>query len=125
MVQGNTYRPNVVRIGSEEAPVSERAKHVWVDGLIKGYMAMDADTWDRRQVSGMVCGKKRRRGGVEHGRGEKGSSRERCREGGSGLEWGMGVRLGMGEGENRHHCCQACCENWSMTCCCPQGSFWD
>ena len=29
------YRPNVVRIGSEEAPLSQRAKDVWVDGLIR------------------------------------------------------------------------------------------
>lgn len=50
-LQGNTYRPTVVRIGSEEAPVSERAKHVWVDGLIKAYMEMDGNTWDHRQAS--------------------------------------------------------------------------
>lgn len=29
------YRPNVVRIGSEEAPLAQRAKDVWVDGLIR------------------------------------------------------------------------------------------
>ncbi|KAL0032313.1 hypothetical protein WJX79_004546 [Trebouxia sp. C0005] len=46
--QGNTYRPNVVRIGSEEAPVSQRAKDVWVDVLIKRYMDMDSATWQRR-----------------------------------------------------------------------------
>ncbi|KAL0034221.1 hypothetical protein WJX77_004006 [Trebouxia sp. C0004] len=46
--QGNTYRPNVVRIGSEEAPVSQRAKDVWVDVLINRYMDMDSATWQRR-----------------------------------------------------------------------------
>ena len=51
VLQGNVYRPNVVRIGSEEAPVSERARVVWVDGLIKDYMDMDATTWDRRCCS--------------------------------------------------------------------------
>lgn len=34
-MQGKVYRPNVVRIGSEEAPLSQRAKDVWVDGLIR------------------------------------------------------------------------------------------
>ena len=47
-VQGNVYRPNVVRIGSEEAPVSARAKDVWVDGLIARYMDMDTTTWAHR-----------------------------------------------------------------------------
>ncbi len=47
-MQGNTYRPNVVRIGSEEAPVSQRAKDVWVDVLINRYMDMDSVTWQRR-----------------------------------------------------------------------------
>ena len=49
-VQGNVYRPNVVRIGSEEAPVSERAKDVWVDGLITRYMDMDTVTWEHRSA---------------------------------------------------------------------------
>lgn len=47
-LQGNVYRPNVVRIGSEEAPVSARAKDVWVDGLIAHYMDMDITTWTHR-----------------------------------------------------------------------------
>ena len=47
-LQGNVYRPNVVRIGSEEAPVSDRAKDVWVDGLIARYMDMDTLTWEHR-----------------------------------------------------------------------------
>lgn len=42
------YRPNVVRIGSEEAPVSARAKDVWVDGLIARYMDMDTVGWTHR-----------------------------------------------------------------------------
>lgn len=50
VVQGKTYRPNVVRIGSEEAPVSQRAKDVWVDVLIARYMDMDSATWEHRQV---------------------------------------------------------------------------
>lgn len=50
VVQGKTYRPNVVRIGSEEAPVSQRAKDVWVDLLIARYMDMDSATWEHRQV---------------------------------------------------------------------------
>ena len=78
-MQGNTYRPNVVRIGSEEAPVSERAKHVWVDGLIKGYMAMDADTWDRRQVSARVAARKKRWQELQP---RRGVGAERGREGG-------------------------------------------
>lgn len=50
-MQGNVYRPNVVRIGSEEAPVSERAKDVWVDGLITRYMDMDTVTWEHRSAT--------------------------------------------------------------------------
>ena len=50
-VQGNAYRPNVVRIGSEEAPVSQRAKDVWVDVLIARYMDMDSTTWEHRQAT--------------------------------------------------------------------------
>ncbi|KAL3156802.1 hypothetical protein ABBQ38_001073 [Trebouxia sp. C0009 RCD-2024] len=46
--KGNVYRPNVVRIGSEEAPVSARAKDVWVDGLIASYMDMDSMAWTHR-----------------------------------------------------------------------------
>ena len=49
-LQGNVYRPNVVRIGSEEAPVSARAKDVWVDGLIARYMDMDTTTWTQRSL---------------------------------------------------------------------------
>lgn len=36
-LQGKPYRPNVVRIGSEEAPLAQRARDVWVDGLIRQY----------------------------------------------------------------------------------------
>jgi hypothetical protein len=39
-VQGRVYRPNVVRVGSEEAPLSARARDVWVDSLIKRYLDM-------------------------------------------------------------------------------------
>ena len=39
--QGRVYRPNVVRVGSEEAPLSARARDVWVDGLIRRYMDME------------------------------------------------------------------------------------
>lgn len=34
-VQGGVYRPDVVRVGAEEAPLSQRARDVWVDGLIR------------------------------------------------------------------------------------------
>ena len=51
VMQGNVYRPNVVRIGSEEAPVSQRARDVWVDLLIARYTDMDPATWQRRLVS--------------------------------------------------------------------------
>ena len=39
--QGRVYRPNVVRVGSEEAPLSARARDVWVDGLTRRYMDME------------------------------------------------------------------------------------
>lgn len=39
-LQGRVYRPNVVRVGSEEAPLSARARDVWVDGLVRRYLDM-------------------------------------------------------------------------------------
>ena len=50
-LQGKVYRPNVVRIGSEEAPVSQRARDVWVDMLIARYTDMDPATWQHRSVT--------------------------------------------------------------------------
>eukprot|EP00884_Botryococcus_braunii_P008434 jgi/Botrbrau1/17592/Bobra.0166s0033.2 len=38
--EGRVYRPNVVRVGSDTAPLSRRAKDVWVDGMIQRYMDM-------------------------------------------------------------------------------------
>ena len=32
---GRIYRPSVVRVGSEDAPIQQRARDVWVDTLIK------------------------------------------------------------------------------------------
>ena len=55
LVQGNVYRPNVVRIGSEEAPVSQRAREVWVDLLIARYTDMDPAAWQRRQTPCTAC----------------------------------------------------------------------
>lgn len=37
-LQGHMYRPNVVRVGSDTAPLSQRAKDVWVDGMIQRYL---------------------------------------------------------------------------------------
>ncbi len=42
-MQGKPYRPNVVRIGSEEAPLAPRAKDVWVDGLVRQYTQLRPD----------------------------------------------------------------------------------
>lgn len=39
------YRPNVVRIGSEDAPLAPRSRDVWVDGLIRRYMTMTREQW--------------------------------------------------------------------------------
>ena len=32
---GKMYRPSVVRVGSEDAPIQPRARDVWVETLIK------------------------------------------------------------------------------------------
>lgn len=40
VLQGHMYRPNVVRVGSDTAPLSQRAKDVWVDGMIQRYLDM-------------------------------------------------------------------------------------
>ncbi len=47
-LQGCLYRPNVVRVGSEEAPLAERARDVWVDGLIRRYLDMEQGEWGYR-----------------------------------------------------------------------------
>jgi hypothetical protein len=44
-VQGRVYRPNVVRVGSDFAPLSQRARDVWVDGLIQQYVEMSEREW--------------------------------------------------------------------------------
>ena len=38
----------MVRVGSEDAPLAERAREVWVDGLIRRYLDMDAGEWTYR-----------------------------------------------------------------------------
>ena len=48
LVQGKPYRPNVVRIGSEEAPLAQRAKDVWVDGLIRQYTLLHPEVHSQR-----------------------------------------------------------------------------
>ena len=45
-MQGGVYRPDVVRVGSEEAPLSQRARDVWVDGLIRHATHPDQDKGD-------------------------------------------------------------------------------
>ena len=47
-MQGKPYRPNVVRIGSEEAPLAPRAKDVWVDGLVRQYTQLHPDSHSLR-----------------------------------------------------------------------------
>ena len=47
-MQGKPYRPNVVRIGSEEAPLAQRAKDVWVDGLIRQYTYLHPEVHSQR-----------------------------------------------------------------------------
>ena len=47
-MQGKPYRPNVVRIGSEEAPLAQRARDVWVDGLIRQYTHLHPEAHGQR-----------------------------------------------------------------------------
>ena len=47
-LQGKPYRPNVVRIGSEEAPLAQRARAVWVDGLIRQYTYLHPEAHGQR-----------------------------------------------------------------------------
>ena len=47
-MQGKPYRPNVVRIGSEEAPLAQRAKDVWVDGLVRQYTCLHPEAHSQR-----------------------------------------------------------------------------
>lgn len=37
-----------MRVGSEEAPLAERARDVWVDGLIRRYLDMEQGEWGYR-----------------------------------------------------------------------------
>ena len=46
--QGRTYRPAVVRVGSDVAPLSERARDVWVDGLIAKLLSLSEPDWRRK-----------------------------------------------------------------------------
>ena len=45
VMQGGSYRPNVVRIGAEEA-ISPMARHVWTDCTIDGLLQMDPGQWE-------------------------------------------------------------------------------
>ena len=45
MMQGGSYRPNVVRIGAEEA-ISPMARHVWTGQTIDGLLQMDPGQWE-------------------------------------------------------------------------------
>jgi hypothetical protein len=45
MWQGKVYRPNVVRVGSEEAPLASRVRDVWVDGLVRRYVGLTRAQW--------------------------------------------------------------------------------
>lgn len=38
-------RPNVVRVGAEEAPLSAAVKAVWTEAMINRYEAMGAESW--------------------------------------------------------------------------------
>ncbi len=49
MPQGKPYRPNVVRIGSEEAPLAQRARDVWVDGLVRQYTNLHPEVHSQRK----------------------------------------------------------------------------
>ncbi|GLI69287.1 hypothetical protein VaNZ11_013870, partial [Volvox africanus] len=42
---GTSYRPNVVRVGAEEAPLSDAVKAVWTEAMINRYEAMGAELW--------------------------------------------------------------------------------
>ncbi|KXZ56978.1 hypothetical protein GPECTOR_1g883 [Gonium pectorale] len=42
---GATYRPNVVRVGAEEAPLSEAVKAVWTEAMMNRYEALGAEGW--------------------------------------------------------------------------------
>ena len=53
---GAVYRPNVVRVGSEDAPLAARAREVWVDGLIRRYLDMDPGEWTYRYQARPRCG---------------------------------------------------------------------
>ena len=48
-LQGKPYRPNVVRIGSEEAPLAQRARDVWVDGLVRQYTGLHPEVHSQRK----------------------------------------------------------------------------
>jgi len=52
---GAVYRPNVVRVGSEDAPLAARAREVWVDGLIRRYLDMDPGEWTYRYQARLRC----------------------------------------------------------------------
>jgi hypothetical protein len=56
------YRPNVVRVGSEDAPLAARAREVWVDGLIRRYLDMDPGEWTYRYQARPRCAAAARRG---------------------------------------------------------------
>lgn len=43
--QGQMYCPNVVRIGSDDAPISDRARHVKVEELMQGFMELPPAAW--------------------------------------------------------------------------------
>ncbi|CAD7703891.1 unnamed protein product [Ostreobium quekettii] len=49
--EGGRYCPNAVRVGSEDAPISEAVKAVWSETLVSGYLKMEEAEWDRRYRS--------------------------------------------------------------------------
>ena len=46
--EGRRYFPNVVRVGSEDAPVSDAVKAVWLETLVSAFMKKEKSEWDRR-----------------------------------------------------------------------------
>ncbi|GLC50926.1 hypothetical protein PLESTB_000447300 [Pleodorina starrii] len=42
---GAIYRPNVVRVGAEEAPLSDAVKAVWTEAMMNRYEAMGPEAW--------------------------------------------------------------------------------
>ena len=43
--RGQLYSPAVVRVGSDDAPLSEEVKEVWIDRLVGRYLDIPTQQW--------------------------------------------------------------------------------